>query len=341
MLSWMRTPAFQLQMLCQIAEQALLLGAPAYRGLTSLPLSVPGAMPSGPWRLRTHVTLFVSDDNPGAREVAHKLCACIKGLRITRTLPGDDENRWTLRGRFSLRKRTVHASRSSRLSATARSAHDRLCQLQSSCSVAASSAWSAAPSPARSSGPRVMQRCTTTDPPSSFLLVLNASTFTCTELSYGEPERSRGEALADQVRQLRAMKLPMVLVHVIDEEQGGVSHFSHFFGCTPPDLLMDGLYKQIATPWYSVAAYRGTSIALIAKALGASVVPAKPMPKGKRKPAQHTTMGDVQLPSLARNLATPSSSAPSPPTEAPAPAAERPVTATEEAPMEAHTLAAA
>ena len=76
------------------------------------------------------------------------------------------------------------------------------------------------------------------------------------------------EALAEQVRAARRARLPIVMAHENDAVRGGCI-FGHFFEVTPRDLIADGLYDSLAVGCYT-GPHRHVSIALLAKALGAS-----------------------------------------------------------------------
>ena len=69
----------------------------------------------------------------------------------------------------------------------------------------------------------------------------------------------------------------ILLVHELDDQSGGCE-FSRFFDTTPRDLVVDGIYKTLATA-LAPGMHRAVSIALIAKAMGA------------RNPSQWATKG--------------------------------------------------
>jgi len=58
-----------------------------------------------------------------------------------------------------------------------------------------------------------------------------------------------GEKTAAGVRLARQAKLPVVMVHERDPEQGGVP-FDYFFEFTPRDLITGGLFKMMAIAWW-------------------------------------------------------------------------------------------
>lgn len=93
--------------------------------------------------------------------------------------------------------------------------------------------------------------------PTHVLLYLNSATFV------GEA----GGRLAKEMRDARARRIPIVLVHETDPMHGGCP-FERFFQSTPQDLIDDGLFRKIATACHP-APHRAVSIALIARSLGA------------------------------------------------------------------------
>ena len=93
-----------------------------------------------------------------------------------------------------------------------------------------------------------------------FLLYLNADTFV----------GDSGMQLADQVRKVRAAKMPIVMVHENDQQRGGCA-FERICRVTASDLINDGLYTALAIAAYPGDNHRAISLALIAKALGAVI----------------------------------------------------------------------
>lgn len=61
---------------------------------------------------------------------------------------------------------------------------------------------------------------------------------------------------------------PLLLVHEVDEQRGGVAEFGYFFaaGVTPPELLKLGIYAEIAIPM-KAGEYRSVSRGLLDHAL--------------------------------------------------------------------------
>ena len=76
-----------------------------------------------------------------------------------------------------------------------------------------------------------------------------------------------GERLAEEVRQMMSLGLPIVMLHENDMANGGCE-FSRFYQTTPSELIHDGLYNALALAYYS-GHCRQTSLYLVAKALGA------------------------------------------------------------------------
>ena len=72
-----------------------------------------------------------------------------------------------------------------------------------------------------------------------FLLLLSAKTFVGAD----------GEQLAMEVRAAREAGVPLLMIHQNDAECDGCE-FSHFFDVTPKDLILAGLYRPLAVPWY-------------------------------------------------------------------------------------------
>ena len=70
-----------------------------------------------------------------------------------------------------------------------------------------------------------------------FILYLNKDTFVS------------DERLADQVRTVRAIGVPVVMAHEIDPDRSGCE-FSRFFATTPQDLVDNGLYKSLACTFH-------------------------------------------------------------------------------------------
>ena len=108
----------------------------------------------------------------------------------------------------------------------------------------------------------------TEEPPTHLLLYLNNQTFA----------GDIGRLLAAQVRRLLAATnhdhglsgtdhVKILLVHELDADNGGCE-FSCFFDTTPRDLVVDGVYRNLATG-LAPGMHRATSLALIAKSMGA------------------------------------------------------------------------
>ena len=67
-----------------------------------------------------------------------------------------------------------------------------------------------------------------------------------TESTWSEDD---GERLAEQVKQARSEKLPIVMAHENDPALGGIA-FNHFFETTPQELIDDGLYRDLARAFF-------------------------------------------------------------------------------------------
>ena len=87
---------------------------------------------------------------------------------------------------------------------------------------------------------------------------------------YLNEETFAGEAgaiLAHELREARAVGLPIMMLHECDPARGGCT-FAKFFTTTPDDLLAEGLYSQLAIA-LQPGAHREVSLALCAKSFGA------------------------------------------------------------------------
>jgi len=87
---------------------------------------------------------------------------------------------------------------------------------------------------------------------------------------------SAGETLALEVAAALEAGFPILTIHVADlPGQTDGSRFERFFAVTPPSLILAGLYKPLAVPWYADEPHINVSHALALKSLDATV--AKPM----------------------------------------------------------------
>ena len=68
-------------------------------------------------------------------------------------------------------------------------------------------------------------------------------------LLYLNQETWSDERLAEQVKQAREDKLKIVMAHETDPEKGGCI-FARFFETTPQELITDGLYRDMAHPFF-------------------------------------------------------------------------------------------
>lgn len=80
-----------------------------------------------------------------------------------------------------------------------------------------------------------------------------------------------GVKLAEELRRVMAVGLPIVLAHENDPKCGGCE-FGRFFQITPFDLIEAGLYETLACELYPGDGHREVSLALLAKALGATAL---------------------------------------------------------------------
>jgi len=102
--------------------------------------------------------------------------------------------------------------------------------------------------------------------PTCMLLALNKHVFA----------GSAGETLALEVAAALEAGFPILTIHVADlPGQTDGSRFERFFAVTPPSLILAGLYKPLAVPWYADEPHINVSHALALKSLDATV--AKPM----------------------------------------------------------------
>ena len=128
-----------------------------------------------------------------------------------------------------------------------------------------------------------------------FLLYLNKKTFLDEE-----------EETARCVRGALNKGIPVVLVHEMDSDRGGVP-FRVFFANTPEDLMINyGLYNTVAVPLYTQPPYRAVSIILIRKALGGRAIRIRPTVwklalRPFRRP--HLARGDTSFEQLTSDAA--------------------------------------
>jgi len=114
-----------------------------------------------------------------------------------------------------------------------------------------------------------------------FLLYLNDNTFV---------EKPKAKRLEAEIRAAIACGIPVVMIHENDPFKGGCA-FSRFFDSTPPALITDGLYSELAIPFHPKP-HLLVSMKLLEKALGArpkqGALAARTMPAG-RKVVQNTS----------------------------------------------------
>ena len=98
-----------------------------------------------------------------------------------------------------------------------------------------------------------------------FLLVLDRRTFTDDEEADDQDEAVE---LVNECRLALARKVPFVLVHVMDGDDGCA--FDRFFHVVPRDLLTAGIFKDVATPWLGLhEEFKHKAVETIATRLGA------------------------------------------------------------------------
>ena len=96
----------------------------------------------------------------------------------------------------------------------------------------------------------------------AMLIYLNGYTWTCGEAS---------DAFADDVRRAMDSRAKLLLVHEcpgLEDDDRGACEFVDFFRDSPRDLIDGGIYSTLAVQMME-GVYRATSMAMLAKALGA------------------------------------------------------------------------
>ena len=85
-----------------------------------------------------------------------------------------------------------------------------------------------------------------------------------------QPSRTSRISLGGGMIDSISPRQPLLLVHEVDEQRGGVAEFGYFFGAgvTPPELLKLGIYAEIAIPM-KAGEYRSVSRGLLDRALRA------------------------------------------------------------------------
>jgi hypothetical protein len=115
-------------------------------------------------------------------------------------------------------------------------------------------------------------------------------------------EGSDGQQLADIVRVAMQKSFSILMVHETDEQLGGIE-FSHFFQCTPSDLVDNGLYATIAIALHR-APHREVSLALVARACDALPSNLRHLSKAQKqlyKSSHHAHMAAYRAKHLQRH----------------------------------------
>jgi len=262
---WHRAADFQLLTLKLIVAR-MLHCMPAYVRSSAPPkVYIPGEIGLQAFKFAQSVVLYVSDFNPGAKEMITQFAAGYvndENLKIIHVPPAQLQpgvrKPSRLRRRMSIQaKRAVSGLlREGRSSLRA----NRNSVVQSNRDSTAGEQLSARDNRLSVTGDPTSGP---TDDPTGkqlthMLLYLNSTTF----------EGQAGAHLAGEVRRARGTGIAILLVHECDSERGGCQ-FSKFFETTPPELIADGLYsKKIAVACHP-AQHRAISLGLMAKELGA------------------------------------------------------------------------
>ncbi|KAL1512253.1 hypothetical protein AB1Y20_005515 [Prymnesium parvum] len=306
---WVRTSHFQIASLKQIAE-AMLLHTPRYRrdkeAGRPLNLFVSGDLALCDWRFgvrparkfklqrirtaglmggtkKNGCVLYASPYNPGAADMVQALCACGKifGLKYSLDTPE------------ALKLGALNSPRGAEPSPadqTTRHSRDRT----SGCSRSSytfrnrmrpfspggkfSRAVATSGRPGTPGGPpfgshHFLPLPPVTNSPDEHIEDAEKVTHLVIYLNEDTWVGEKGDALAEQVRRTQACGISTVLVHEMDDTRGAVE-FDRFFHATPEDLVKAGVYKALATQWFS-GAHRVVSCALLAQALGAAKIEPK------------------------------------------------------------------
>ena len=98
-----------------------------------------------------------------------------------------------------------------------------------------------------------------------------------------------GEALAALVRTVRAAGTPILMVHDVRTE------FGTFFRTTPQDLILGGLFRDVALPLYPAGRHREACLATLHQWLGAKPerAPLLTIPTAKSRVAPSPAAAEV------------------------------------------------
>lgn len=247
-ITWQRIAELQVEALKIIAEQMLAF-TPAYNNSGgSLSLFAPGSLLQQSFVFPRRVFLYVSSNNPGAKEVAEEMSSRYEKLDVTQSTMALDPFRWSSAG--TLRAFQLHKLQ--RLGAgTCGSLHGIMSPRPASPPSAP-----AAPTLTTSAAREPEEKKVT-----HFLLCLNQLTF------IGQ----QGVALAKEVKAARTGGLRVVIVHENDESDDVRKgcQFGTGFQKTPQYLVDDGLYKSLAITFAGDERLRAVSRMLLAQHLGA------------------------------------------------------------------------
>lgn len=247
-ITWQRIAELQVEALKIIAEQMLAF-TPAYNNSGgSLSLFAPGSLLQQSFVFPRRVFLYVSSNNPGAKEVAEEMSSRYEKLDVTQSTMALDPFRWSSAGTL----RAFQLRKLQRLGAgTCGSLHGIMSPRPASPPSAP-----AAPTLTTSAAREPDEKKVT-----HFLLCLNQLTF------IGQ----QGVALAKEVKAARTGGLRVVIVHENDESDDVRKgcQFGTGFQKTPQYLVDDGLYKSLAITFAGDERLRAVSRMLLAQHLGA------------------------------------------------------------------------
>jgi len=247
-ITWQRIAELQVEALKIIAEQMLAF-TPAYNNSGgSLSLFAPGSLLQQSFVFPRRVFLYVSSNNPGAKEVAEEMSSRYEKLDVTQSTMALDPFRWSSAGTL----RAFQLRKLQRLGAgTCGSLHGIMSPRPASPPSAP-----AAPTLTTSAAREPEEKKVT-----HFLLCLNQLTF------IGQ----QGVALAKEVKAARTGGLRVVIVHENDESDDVRKgcQFGTGFQKTPQYLVDDGLYKSLAITFAGDERLRAVSRMLLAQHLGA------------------------------------------------------------------------
>ena len=276
-IAWQRIPEYQAISLRLIAEK-MLARAPAYMGKppSAIQLYLPNSIHRQELRLPRGTCVHVSENNPGARELADEI---VTHLLSNRTKSTDYEIVPKFSSKSAKRKQSCHSGEVSspeRGNGSRQSLGKQESRSSISMTIHAAEALSARAAEAltmKGDLASVVEEAFVTRAEglseesigdaddgqlvTHMLLLLNTETFRGDE----------GDDLCDEIFAARSQGIEVIMAHESDSQRGGCE-FVHFFEVTPQRLISDGLYDKIAIDC-KAEPYRQVSLSLIAKALGA------------------------------------------------------------------------